>query len=169
MASATMILLATTLVFNRRLNLNAPRRWLFSGFVSGFLLYGLFFVGYQFTRNLETFFGGVSSIYLLKTGIDTYLIAFLLIFPIAPAEEIYWRGLIQKHFMQFFSPAMSLILSTVAYTLIHAFTLNPPLLVTALIGGLVWGYLYNASKSLSPGIISHVIFDLLVFVVVPFT
>jgi membrane protease YdiL (CAAX protease family) len=56
-----------------------------------------------------------------------------------------------------------------AYALVHLPTMNLPLILTALIGGLVWGYIYEQTRTLWPTIISHVLFDLLIFVIAPFT
>jgi membrane protease YdiL (CAAX protease family) len=42
-----------------------------------------------------------------------------------------------------------------------------PLIMTAFIGGLVWGYIYERTGSLLAVIVSHVLFDLLIFVIVP--
>ncbi|MBI4258490.1 MAG: CPBP family intramembrane metalloprotease [Thaumarchaeota archaeon] len=169
MTAATLILLTTSLLLIKQLDLKVSARWLFLGVLSGFLLYSFFYAGFQVTRGLESFSGGVASVYAFRTDFDITLIALLLIFPIAPAEEIYWRGLIQKFLTTFFNPTIGLLLTTALYTLIHAFTLNPPLLITAMIGGLVWGYLYKRSKNLLPGVVSHVVFNLMIFVVAPFT
>jgi len=54
------------------------------------------------------------------------------------------------------------------YSLIHLPTLNPSLIFVALVGGLVWGYLFTRYKNdLLPCLVSHILFDELVFVVLP--
>ncbi len=168
LAIATAILLILSISINRGLNLRVGLLWLILGATSGVIMYGGFYVGYQATRRIAAFSGGISSVYELKSNRSLLAIAALLLFPIGPGEEIYWRGLIQRKLLAS-GQRYAWILQAIAYTLIHLFTLNPPLLVTALIGGLAWGYLYKLSGSLTPSILSHTIFDLLIFVVLPFS
>ena len=143
--------------------------WIILGAASGIILYGGFYVGFQATKGIAAFSGGISSVYDLKTSRSLLVIAALLIFPISPGEEVYWRGLIQRALQGTRSRKYAWILQALPYTLIHLFTLNLPLLITALVGGLAWGYLYKLSGSVTPCILSHVVFDLLVFVVLPFS
>lgn len=168
LAIATAILLLLSIGINRGLDLQARLLWLILGILSGVIMYGGFYVGFQVTRGIAAFSGGVNSIYQLKTNFSPLIIAALLVFPIGPGEEIYWRGLIQRS-LQGSGQKYAWILQAIPYTLIHLFTLNSPLLVTALIGGLAWGYLYKLSGSITPSILSHVVFDLLIFVVLPFS
>jgi CAAX protease family protein len=167
LAIATAILLILSAKINRGLYLSASVPWIVLGAASGFIMYGGFFLGFQATRGIAAFSGGISSIYQLKTS-SLLFIGALLVFPIGPGEEIYWRGLIQRK-LQGTGRRYAWILQAIPYTLIHAFTLNPPLLITALIGGLAWGYLYKLSGSITPSILSHTIFDLLIFVILPFS
>ena len=168
LAIATAILLILSVILNRGLDLRAGAPWIILGVASGFIMYGGFYVGFQATRGLAAFSGGITSVYDLKATRSLLVIAALLVFPIGPGEEIYWRGLIQR-VLQGSGQKYAWILQAIPYALIHLFTLNPPLLVTALIGGLAWGYLYKLSGSITPSILSHTIFDLLIFVVLPFS
>jgi len=137
------------------------------GVASGLLLYAFFYFGFQMLKSAPFLAQGVSSVYELRLSNPTYAIAVLLIFPIAPAEEIYWRGLIQRRLTERSNPKTGLLLGAAAYALVHLPTLNPILIITALIDGLVWGAIYQRTNSLVPGIISHVIWDILIFVVLP--
>jgi uncharacterized protein len=168
LAIATAILLLLSILINRGLDPHAGMLWLILGALSGVIMYGGFYVGFQATRGIATFTGGISSVYQLKTNHPLFFIATLLVFPIGPGEEIYWRGLIQRS-LQGSGQRYAWVLQAIPYTLIHLFTLNPPLLVTAVIGGLAWGYLYKLSGSITPSILSHVVFDLLIFVILPFS
>src|SRR5207245_5508051 len=97
-----------------------------------------------------------------------YLIFLLLIFPIGPAEETYWRGLIQRELQRKMSGRAAIIVTSSLYSLIHLPTLNPSLIFVALVGGLVWGYLFIRYKNdLLPCLVSHILFDELVFVALP--
>lgn len=141
-------------------------RLILLGVVSGLLLYSLFYFGFQVTKANPIFSQGVGQVYGLRT-VPSYLIALGLLFPIGPGEEIYWRGLIQRRFSEQLGPGVGLLITTCAYALIHLPTLNLPLIMTAFIGGLAWGYIYMRTGSLPTVILSHVLFDLLIFVIVP--
>lgn len=139
------------------------------GLLSAILLYLVFFLGNFFIKILfEASKHQVSSIYTIKSGSSTLLISFLLLFVIGPAEEIFWRGFIQEN-LQFLTKksSISIILTTVIYTLVHIWALNPMLLIAAMICGLFWGYLYYRYQSLSLVIVSHSIWDFLIFIVFP--
>lgn len=139
------------------------------GLLSAILLYLVFFLGNFFIKILfETSKHQVSSVYTIKSGSSTLLISFLLLFVIGPAEEIFWRGFIQEN-LHFFTKkaSISIILTTVIYTLVHIWALNPMLLIAAMICGLFWGYLYHRYQTLSLVIVSHSIWDFLIFIVFP--
>ena len=57
--------------------------------------------------------------------------------------------------------------ATAVYGLVHVFTGNIRLVVAASVAGLVWGFLYLRFGRLWPGIISHVAWDLAVFLFFP--
>jgi len=165
---STLILLLVAIAINyERPSLRPTSRAAFIGLASGALLYLLFFAGYQLTKGSPIFSEGVGKIYELRT-VPSLLIGLLLVFPIGPGEEIYWRGFIQRRFSERLGTSAGLITATSAYTLVHLPTMNVPLMLTAFIGGLTWGYVYEKTGSLWPVIISHVLFDLLIFVIVPF-
>ncbi len=168
LAISTAIILIISVTISRGLDIRASVFWIIFGAASGILLYGGFYVGFQATKGIAAFSGGITSVYDLKTNRSLLVIAALLVFPIAPGEEVYWRGLIQRMLQGTSSRKYAWILQAIPYTLIHLFTLNIPLLITALIGGLAWGYLYKLSGSITPSILSHIIFDLLIFVILPF-
>lgn len=137
------------------------------GAVSGVLLYLFFRGSYEIVKGLDFMTGGVQGVYVLGVGTPILYVALLLLFPISPAEEIYWRGLIQRGLQRRVSPVAAWLLTTAVYTGVHLPTLNPPLLITAFVGGLVWGYLFMRTKSVTAGIVSHIIFNELIFVLLP--
>ena len=134
------------------------------GILSAVALYLFFFSGYQVAKNIPGFVQTISSVYGLRGGISQQEISLLLLFPIGPTEEIYWRGLIQRSLNERLKPNQSLLVTSVLYASIHIPTLNPSLLLVAFIGGLVWGMLYNRYGSVLPSLLSHVIFDEMIFV-----
>ncbi len=168
MSVSTSILLVVAVAINReKISMRINYRTTILGAVSGFLLYVFFYVGYQFTKSSIVFSQGVTGVYDFRSGVPIAAIALLLLFPIAPSEEVYWRGLIQRRFMERFGGNIGLALAAAAYALVHLPTLNPPLILTALIGGLVWGWIYKSTKQLEPAILSHIIFDIMIFMIAP--
>jgi membrane protease YdiL (CAAX protease family) len=169
LALATAILLILATVINGGLKVGpGETKLVVLGFVSGILLYLFFFAGYVIVvRNNPVLGSGVSSVYGLKSSSPVTLVFLLLLFPIGPAEEIFWRGLVQRNLTTKLGPNWSYLFSSGTYMAIHAATANITLMLTALIAGLVWGFLFLKTKSLVAPIISHVVWDELIFVLLP--
>ncbi|TLX97828.1 MAG: CPBP family intramembrane metalloprotease [Thaumarchaeota archaeon] len=166
---STVILLFVSLSLGRSgMRLKPSGRALAVGVLSAILLYLFFWSGFQFLKGNSTFVQQVSSVYILRSSEPSYLIFLLLIFPIGPAEETYWRGLIQRELQRKMSGRAAIIVTSALYSLIHLPTLNPSLIFVALVGGLVWGYLFRRyNNDLLPCLVSHILFDELVFVALP--
>ena len=168
---ATFLLMMLSLAINgdkpasayRKVNL----RNIIYGVTCGLLLYAFFYAGFEALKSAPFLTQEVSSVYNLRQSTSPYTIALLLLFPIAPGEETYWRGLVQRRLSEKIGARPGLVLATIAYALVHLPTLNPALIITALIDGLVWGTLYQLTDSLVPGIISHALWDILIFVTLP--
>jgi membrane protease YdiL (CAAX protease family) len=168
MSLSTLILSIAALIINRdKFSANLSSRMVLLGVLSAVLLYVFFYSGFQVTKTNPVFSQGVGKIYELRSTMPAFFIGLLLVFPIAPGEEVYWRGLIQRRFMEKIGSNAGLFLAASAYALVHLPTLNPPLILTAFIGGVVWGYIYKRTGSLVPATVSHVLFDLLIFVIAP--
>jgi hypothetical protein len=61
------------------------------------------------------------------------------------------------------------IFATVLYTVVHIATGNMVLVLAALICGLFWGWLYMRYQSMLINVISHTVWDIGVFLLLPFT
>ncbi len=166
---STLILLLIAIRINSsKLSIPINPRLVIIGIITALLMYGLFYLGFQVTRASPIFSQGVGQVYSFRSTTPNLLIGILLVFPISPSEEVYWRGLIQRRFAERLGSWPGFLVGVAAYSLVHLPTLNFPLILTALIGGLVWGLLYKKTGSLLPGISSHILFDLLIFVIAPF-
>ena len=55
------------------------------------------------------------------------------------------------------------------YALVHVVSLNPMLILAAAVCGLYWGLLFQREQNLIPLIISHSLWDVLIFVFFPMT
>jgi hypothetical protein len=168
---ATTLLLVISLCINgekpkiSRTNISA--RMIFYGLSSGLLLYALFYVGFLLTKSNAVLVQGVSGVYELRSNNSPLIIGLLLMFPISAGEETYWRGLVQRRFVERMGTMPGLLICASAYALVHLPTLNPILILTAFVGGIGWGLVYWRTKSLIPAIISHALWDMLIFVILP--
>ena len=138
------------------------------GTISGFLLYFVFRAG---IRGME----------ILQLPIDTSIknlynwyapslfwqyLALVLV--AAPGEELFWRGFIQKRLSKYLNPVVSILSASILYASVHIYSGSFLLVLAAFISGFVWGYLYFFKKSMPLVIVSHIIFDLLIFIILPF-
>jgi membrane protease YdiL (CAAX protease family) len=161
---SAFILLGTAIAVGRKeLSVRPTPRAIAVGLVSAVLLYLFFWSGYQVLKGFPQFTGQISSVYSLKGAEPVSVIASVLLFPIGPTEEIYWRGLIQHALGKRLSTRNSILLTSALYGSIHIPTLNPALIFTAFIGGLVWGYVYNRF-GLAASMVSHTLWDEMIFV-----
>jgi uncharacterized protein len=161
---AAFVLLAVAVALGRKeLDLRPKPLGIAVGLVAAVALYLFFWSGYQVMKGVPGFTGTISSVYSLGTGEPSSTIALVLLFPIGPTEEIYWRGFIQKYFGKSMSTRSSILLTSTVYGFLHLSTLNPSLILVAFIGGLVWGYLY-VRFGLPAAMASHILWDEMIFV-----
>ena len=92
------------------------------GLVSAAALYGVFFLGNLISNMLLPFATGqVSSIYGKGAGIPAWMIAAALAFITGPAEEIFWRGFLQRRLSGKLGRISGCILATAFYAGVHKF------------------------------------------------
>ena len=129
----------------------------------------MFWVGDKLSSLMFGFARGqVDSIYGMKTGIQPWIIALLLLFIIGPAEELFWRGFVQQQFSLHWGENWGFVVTTVIYTLIHLWSFNFMLIMAAMVCGIVWGGLYRLQPKWLPAlVVSHAVWDACVFVVFP--
>jgi membrane protease YdiL (CAAX protease family) len=138
------------------------------GIISAAILYLVFFTGDYISRLIFDFAGKqVAGIYDNKALLNPQVIGLLLFFFIGPAEEIFWRGFVQDTLSLKFGDNAGWITGALIYSGVHVFALNFMLFMAALVCGLFWGYMFKRYKSLWPGIISHALWDLTIFVILP--
>ena len=143
-------------------------RHIIIGISSAALLYIVFYIGNIITGYIFPFKDAqITSVYSNKTGASPILIGALLLFIIGPCEELYWRGFIQKLLSEKLGENEGYILATALYAGVHIITGNLMLVIAALVCGIFWGWIYKKEKSLVPVIISHAIWDLTIFVLLP--
>jgi len=146
-----------------------PRFQIVAGVVIAFALWGIFWIGDKASAWLFDFARPqVDNVYAMKTGLPSWLIALLLLFVIGPAEELFWRGYVQRTLARLWTPNLALVVTAAIYTLVHIWSFNFMLIMAALVAGLVWGLLYRLKPTLLPAlVVSHALWDALVFVALP--
>jgi len=144
------------------------RAYLWIGLLSAGLLYSIFFIG-DVVVNLIFEFAEreIEGIYSTKTEATPLVIGLLLLFVIAPAEEIFWRGYIQRKYSDKHGKIKGFLIALLIYSLVHVWSFNLMLFGAAMTAGLVWGLMYLKYDSIVPGIISHAVWDLFIFVLYP--
>lgn len=139
------------------------------GASSSSLLYGIFALGNWGLRRLTAAAGaGIQDVYRFGEGVPTWRIVALLCLAIGPAEEIVWRGVLQRGWSARLGDRRGWMAATATYAAVHLASGNPVLAMAALVGGAVWGWMYLRCRSLTANIISHTLWDLAVFVWFPF-
>ncbi len=134
------------------------------------LLWGVFYVGDKLSQLLFSFSRAqVNLIYDMKVDLSPTMLALLLLFIIGPAEEMFWRGYVQRTLATYRSPFVAFLLTTACYTAVHLPSGNFMLIMAALVCGIVWGGLYWLMPNRLPAIIiSHALWDAAAFVWLPF-
>lgn len=139
------------------------------GLLSAAFLYILFFAGNYLSRLWFDFAGsGIANVYEFKGDATAIRIAALMILVIGPGEEIFWRGYLQRRFAARWGKWPGLVIALILYTGVHIFTGNFMLIMAALICGLFWGWLYLKYESMLMNVISHTVWDIVVFLLLPF-
>lgn len=177
MTFAAVVLSGLTLAFtpDRKtlFQVEKPLQQLAVGIVIAIALWGVFWVGDKLSSLLFNFARPeVDAVYAMKTGLPPYAIALLLILVIGPAEELFWRGYVQRTLVRILpgkrSANLAFVLTTLIYALVHIWSFNFMLIMAALVAGAVWGFIYRLNPKLLPALVlSHALWDALVFVIFP--
>jgi uncharacterized protein len=84
-----------------------------------------------------------------------------------PAEELFWRGVIQRLLMKIFHPCTAVMITGVlngAALIYSGFLILP---IAAFVCALIWGSLYINKNSIFGVLLAHLTFDLLLLVMLP--
>lgn len=137
------------------------------GISSAAFLYLVFLAGGSAISFLHLGTAYVGSIYSLASNTNPFLLTILLAFPIASGEESFWRGYIQEKFSRRFGPVTGIIVSILGDTTVHISSLNPVLVGAAFVTSICWALIFRYTHDLSASLTSHIIWDILVFVILP--
>ena len=177
MSLAALVLSSLSLVFSpdRKaiLRVEKPLLQIAAGVAIAFALWGVFWIGDKLSSMLFDFARSeVNAVYAMKTGLPQWGIALLLIFLIGPAEELFWRGYVQRTLSAVLpgkrAADIALVATVLVYSLVHIWSFNFMLVMAAMVAGAVWGLIYRTKPELLPAlIVSHALWDALVFVIIP--
>jgi len=138
------------------------------GLASAAVLYLTFKAGDVFARRyVPDGDDQIRDIYALRTLRPRGEIAARLAAIIGPAEELFWRGLVQAALMRLLGRWKGGAAAAVAYGGVHVVTGNFTLFGAAGIAGAHWCLLYSAGTPLGALIVSHVAWDIWIFLVQP--
>jgi membrane protease YdiL (CAAX protease family) len=167
-SAATLALLAFRLQPPPFRDLKPGLRDMILGVVSAALLWGVFWCGKHAATLIFPFADGqIGAIYGKGEGFSRWGVFFLLLLVTGPAEEIYWRGFLQRNLMDRYGGVRGWLAATAAYALVHISSLNFMLIGAAAVAGAFWGLCYWRWGRLAPVIISHSLWSAFVFSVIP--
>jgi len=130
------------------------------GLGSAGVLYGIFQIGDRFARSvLPRGSKEIKDIYALRTLAPPEELATRLATVIGPAEELFWRGFIQRR--------AGGLAAAAAYGGVHLVTGNTTLVGAAAIAGIYWGLLRALGMSMPALITSHIAWDIWIFLLAP--
>ena len=138
------------------------------GFGSAAGLYAIFQIGDRMARRIMP--AGdreIAGIYELRTAAPRAAIATALALVIGPGEELFWRGLVQRHLMRRFGRIRGTLLASSIYGGVHLVSENLTLTGAATTAGLYWGAVYAREQRMAPLIISHISWDIWIFLIAP--
>lgn len=177
MSFSTCLLAAVSFIFGRPLFLREDLSWknILLGIVAAGALYAVFWIGNEALILLSGFLptlipdraGNINAVYANRGVLSPLLVGILLFFPIGFGEEIFWRGFVQRRFSLKWSPLSAWLVTTLLYAAVHLPTGNPVLILAALTCGAFWGGLYAVTGRLVPVLVSHMVWDPVIFVIWP--
>jgi len=140
------------------------------GLLSAVALYGVFQVGDRLARRIMPAGGkDIDEVYSLRTlGSVPELVARLALV-IGPAEELFWRGFVQRRLTRRFGRWRGAALAAAAYGGAHVASGNATLTGAATVAGGLWSALAAAGLSMPALIASHIAWDVWIFLIAPTT
>ncbi|MEH7354992.1 type II CAAX endopeptidase family protein [Neobacillus drentensis] len=143
-------------------------QYIFLGVLTGLLLYFVFWLGFQAIQVLHLpFEKSIKKLYRwYSPHVFWQYIALVLV--AAPGEELFWRGFIQKTLLKYLSPIWGILSAALLYASVNIYSGSILLVFSAFFSGFVWGFLYFWKKSMPLVIVSHIIFDIMIFIILPF-
>ena len=177
MSISTCLLAAISFIFGRPLFFRGELNWknILLGIAAAGALYALFWTGNQALILISRFLPAlipdravnINAVNANRGVLSPLLVGILLFFPIGFGEEIFWRGFVQRRFSSRWTPLPGFLVTTFFYAAVHLPTGNPVLILAAFTCGAFWGGLYAVTGRLVPVLVSHMVWDPVIFVIWP--
>lgn len=142
-------------------------QYLIFGIGYGTITYGLVKLGYIVLPFIDKNIANDVSKFLETYGPSNIWHYVLLIFIIAVGEEMFWRGYVQQQLKRYTQTKYAVFITAILFSLSIAISGFTAGIIAAFVAGLIWGTLYEWKKSLPLVIVTHVVFILLLFLVLP--
>ena len=131
-------------------------------------LYAVFQVGDRAARRVMPAGGqDIAAIYDLRSGQSAARIAARLATVIAPAEELFWRGWLQRSLAVRRGRWQGAVLAAGTYGAVHLPSGNPTLVGAATVAGAYWSALAALGVDMESLVVSHLLWDVVIFLVAP--
>lgn len=141
--------------------------YLILGIGYGVLTYVIIAGGYKLLEIIPVFSTSSVDHFISKFGPNAIWHYLLLLFIVAPAEELFWRGFIQQQLKRWLSPFYAVILSSALFGLSLIFSGFWIGVLGAFLSGLIWGFIYEWKKSMPLIVIAHITMLILLFLILP--
>jgi len=109
----------------------------------------------------------IGRVYAFKAGAAPARVGLLILLIIGPGEEIIWRGFLQRHWEKRWGYPAGWLSTAALYAGVHLGSGNVMLVLAAAAAGLFWGFLYHRFGSVLLNAVSHTLWDLLIFMILP--
>jgi uncharacterized protein len=140
------------------------------GLGSAAALYAIFQAGDRMARRLVPAGGEqIQEVYALRALRPSAELAGRLALVIAPAEELFWRGFLQRRLARGLGPWTAAATAAVAYAGAHVVTGNLTLIGAAGVAGAFWSTAAAAGVPMGALIVSHIAWDIWIFLIAPTT
>lgn len=124
-------------------------------------------LAYPLLAGVDPFVARDTALLYAAFRVPPGLLAALALAPVVLGEELVWRGVVQRALSRRAPGAGGVVLAAGVYAAAHAPLGSPVLVLVALGCGLCWGALRAATGSLTPALVAHLVWDLLVLLWLP--
>jgi membrane protease YdiL (CAAX protease family) len=150
-----------------RTRLRPTRRLVAMGLLSGLALYALFLVGALVVRE-TLLWPHVQRVVELARTTAPGVAVLVIVFGTSPSEEVLWRGAVFARLTRRYGAGWRpVVLTAVWYAVFVGLSGSVALLLAALLCGTVWARQRQVTGSLVPGLVSHTLWSLLMFLYIP--
>jgi membrane protease YdiL (CAAX protease family) len=169
MTRTGLLLGAISISGDRSLTRDRPRRsHLWAGLAIAAGLYAVFTVGDRVARRvMPQGSKDIGDIYSLRRLRPAFELALRLGLIVAPAEELFWRGLLQRRLAERLGRWRGAAAATALYGGAHLCTGNATLIGAASMAGAAWSGLAALEVPMPALVFSHMIWDIWIFLIQP--